>query len=255
MIRRKDLKVSTPTKDELRWICPIPTPEIVDQMLEMYYASAEFKKEQELIKLFKDYYSNTTPLEVDIKTDEVINFSGYDVSKQVLTNRILESKTFASQLQHGDPTAVDYLIGTTQSCAKYAPFAFSYCYFQKPKKYLPGVWCIWALKIYQRLDKFIDCSVPQYVQCYSDFIKLITKFQRFYKLKQYSAKELVYFLHMINADLELDRAQRVEEYHRAEEKRSQERYERAIRRDRTSQNDLILQILQGKQPLDEDSDE
>ena len=253
MIRRKGMKVSTPTKDELRGICPIPTPEIIDQKLELYYDSDEFSKEQELIKLFKEFSSNTVPLGVSIKVDEVISFTGYEVSSRVLTNRILESKTFPSLLQHGDPTAVDYLMGTTQSCAKYGPFAFSYCYFQKPKLYLPGVWCAWALKVYQRLDRFIDCSVPQYVQCYSDFIKLITKFQRFYKLKQYSTKELVYFLHMINADLEQDRTQRVEEYHRAEEKRSQERYERALKRDHSSQNELILQILQGKQSYDEDT--
>ena len=246
------IKLTRPTKDDLRRMCPVPTPEFVKQRLELFYESGTYAKELELIQLFKLYSSNTAPLGVDIKVSEVIAFTKSDVSERVLKQRILESDTFASKLNRGFTTAVDYLIGTTTTAYRYAPFAYSYCYFQKPDLYLPGHWCYSPLQTYFQLDKFVDCSMGQYVQCYADYKKLIKKFQSFYKLQQFTPKELVYFLHTLNQDFVQDKITRRKEYEKALNERSQIRYRFAMKTDHSSQNDLILQILQGKNPANDD---
>lgn len=249
----RKITLSKPTNDELRRLCPRPTPAFVSRKLDLFYKSEEYAKEKELIQLFRDYSSNTTPMEVGIKVEEVIKFTDTDVSERVLKKRILESDTFVPLLRSGASGAVDYLMGTTQSCGKYGPFAYSYCYFQNPKRYLPGHWCYSAVQAYSKLDQFIYCSARQYVHCYSDYRQMIKQYQRFYKLQQFSPNELVYFLHMLELAFMEDREERVQDYNMALVGRAANHSSWASRMYmRTSQNDLILQILQGNQNSDKE---
>ena len=82
---------------------------------------------------------------------------------------------------------------------------------------------------------------------------MIKQFQRFYKLQQFSPNELVYFLHMLDRTFMEDREERVQDYNMALVERAANHSSWAARMyKRTSQNDLILQILQGNQNPDKE---
>ena len=82
---------------------------------------------------------------------------------------------------------------------------------------------------------------------------MIKQFQRFYKLQLFSPNELVYFLHMLELSFMEDREERVQDYNMALVERAANHSRWAARMDmRASQNDLILQILQGNQNHDKE---
>ena len=228
-----------------RKICPIPTPEFIDEQLALYKKTDVYDEEERLIHYFRENRLNKSPFSVRNKVRAVKGFLRSRLSERDLSSRILALAAFDSKLEHGYSTAVDYLTATGLPRWKYSTFAQFYCYFHRPDQYLPGYSVITTLRTYAQLDGFVKEDKTDLILCYSDYRKIVKAFQKYYGLQQYTETELIHFLFMVEQYLQIELDRPAMERRKAKLELEKLKEKIRIRNSmRSSKNDAILQILQ-----------